>query len=113
MEQSQLAGFNTIFFQVPIPCSPDASLGGTWPHPFLPAQVRGHATAHYDSKLEPWSETYGWKSPGFDPLHLAVRAAHERHLAIHAWMNGIATSVLLFLLCCCYATSTSLSSPTQ
>ena len=67
------------------------------------SQVRGHATVHYESKLEPWSETYGWKPPGFDPLHLAITAAHDRHLAIHAWMNGTATSVLMFLCSCSVA----------
>eukprot|EP00897_Mesotaenium_endlicherianum_P005518 jgi/Mesen1/4995/ME000248S04273 len=50
-------------------------------------QVRGNGTAHYASKLEPWSETYGWTSPGFDPLQLAVQEAHARHLSLHAWVN--------------------------
>jgi len=53
-------------------------------------QVRPMADALYESKLEPWSEfltgTMG-KSPGYDPLALAVKEAHARGLELHAWFN--------------------------
>jgi uncharacterized lipoprotein YddW (UPF0748 family) len=53
-------------------------------------QVRPMADALYESKLEPWSEfltgTMG-KSPGYDPLALAVKEAHKRGLELHAWFN--------------------------
>jgi uncharacterized lipoprotein YddW (UPF0748 family) len=53
-------------------------------------QVRPMADALYESKLEPWSEfltgTMG-KSPGYDPLALAVAEAHKRGLELHAWFN--------------------------
>jgi uncharacterized lipoprotein YddW (UPF0748 family) len=53
-------------------------------------QVRPMADALYESKLEPWSEyltgTAG-KSPGYDPLALAVKEAHARGLELHAWFN--------------------------
>src|SRR5438094_452513 len=53
-------------------------------------QVRPMADALYESKLEPCSEfltgTMG-KSPGYDPLALAVKEAHARGLELHAWFN--------------------------
>jgi uncharacterized lipoprotein YddW (UPF0748 family) len=58
------AGFNTVMFQ-----------------------VRGNATAFYDSPLEPWSEQLGGKSPGFDPLERAVALAREYGISLHAWIN--------------------------
>lgn len=64
MQRSAHAGFNTVFFQ-----------------------VRGNASTYYPSKLEPWSEAYGWKSPGFDPLQLAIGEAHAKGMALHAWIN--------------------------
>eukprot|EP01018_Ginkgo_biloba_P010816 Gb_36659 [translate_table: standard] len=64
MERSAQAGFNTVFFQ-----------------------VRGNATVYYPSNLEPWSETYGWKSPGFDPLKHAIVEAHAHNMSLHAWVN--------------------------
>jgi uncharacterized lipoprotein YddW (UPF0748 family) len=53
-------------------------------------QVRPMADALYESKLEPWSEFLTGemgKSPGYDPLALAVREAHARGLELHAWFN--------------------------
>jgi uncharacterized lipoprotein YddW (UPF0748 family) len=53
-------------------------------------QVRPTADALWPSPHEPWSE---WltgvpgRDPGWDPLDFAVRAAHERGLALHAWFN--------------------------
>lgn len=63
-EACQLAGMNTILFQ-----------------------VRGAATASYKSALEPWSERYNWADPGFDPLATAIEAAHARGLELKAWVN--------------------------
>lgn len=50
--------------------------------------VRAHSDAYYMSDLfEPAdSVTYLLKC-GFDPLDYAVRGAHERGLALHAWIN--------------------------
>lgn len=57
-------------------------------------QVRGQADAYYPSSLEPWGEEICAKSadgtlkpPSFDPLRLAVDAAHRRGIRLHAWMN--------------------------
>jgi uncharacterized lipoprotein YddW (UPF0748 family) len=50
-------------------------------------QVRGNATVAYPSKLEPWSRHYEYEDPGFDPLAIAVEAAHENGLRIEAWIN--------------------------
>ncbi|NLK28701.1 MAG: family 10 glycosylhydrolase [Clostridiales bacterium] len=52
--------------------------------------VRPFGDAMYPSKLFPWSKyisgTQG-KNPGFDPLKYMVKAAHERDLEFHAWLN--------------------------
>jgi uncharacterized lipoprotein YddW (UPF0748 family) len=52
--------------------------------------VRPFGDAMYDSKYFPWSKyasgTQG-ADPGFDPLEYMVKAAHERGLQIHAWIN--------------------------
>lgn len=50
-------------------------------------QVRGNGTVAYRSSLEVWSERFGFKDPGFDPLRSAVTAAHARGLQLHAWLN--------------------------
>jgi len=52
-------------------------------------QVRGNATASYKSNVEPWGEQFGFKDPGFDPLAVALEAAHARGIALHAWINVI------------------------
>ncbi|MEE1929132.1 family 10 glycosylhydrolase [Streptomyces sp. TRM 70351] len=53
-------------------------------------QVRPAADALWPSPHEPWSAvltgTQG-QDPGWDPLDFAVRAAHERGLALHGWFN--------------------------
>lgn len=53
-------------------------------------QVRPFSDAMYESQYFPWSVyasgTQG-KAPGFDPLEIMVESAHERGLALHAWMN--------------------------
>jgi len=50
-------------------------------------QVRGNATALYDSPFEPWAEQLGGRDPGYDPLKLACQMARERGLQLHAWVN--------------------------
>lgn len=50
-------------------------------------QVRGNATALYDSPFEPWAEQLGGVDPGFDPLAYAVKGARARGLSLHAWVN--------------------------
>lgn len=57
-------------------------------------QVRGQADAFYPSALEPWGEEIcvkaadgSLKPPSFDPLRVAIDAAHKRGLRLHAWMN--------------------------
>lgn len=52
-------------------------------------QVRGNATAFYDSPFEPWAEQLGGVDPGFDPLAFAVDEARARGLSLHAWVNLI------------------------
>lgn len=52
--------------------------------------VRPFADAMYPSKYFPWSKYISGKAgknPGFDPLDYAVKAAHARGLAFHAWVN--------------------------
>lgn len=52
--------------------------------------VRPSADAVYRSALEPWASmltgTQG-ADPGFDPLAVAVREAHQRGMELHAWVN--------------------------
>jgi len=64
MDNVARGGFNTVMFQ-----------------------VRGHGTSFYRSKLEPWADELGGRDPGYDPLAIATREAHERGLSIHAWVN--------------------------
>ncbi len=53
-------------------------------------QVRPYADAIYPSEHFPWSYlatgTEGG-DPGFDPLKIAIREAHNRGLALEAWIN--------------------------
>ncbi len=53
-------------------------------------QVRPFADAYYYSEYFPMSVylsgTQG-KDPGYDPLKYMVKAAHDRNLQIHAWLN--------------------------
>ncbi|MEN6619798.1 MAG: family 10 glycosylhydrolase [Rikenellaceae bacterium] len=52
--------------------------------------VRPTSDAFYHSQLVPWSGyltgTQG-EYPGFDPLAVAIQAAHERGMELHAWLN--------------------------
>ena len=53
-------------------------------------QVRPFADALYESDYFPWSYLCTGEEgedPGFDPLSVMVRAAHDRGLAIEAWLN--------------------------
>lgn len=50
-------------------------------------QVRGNATVAYPSELEPWSQEFDYRDPGYDPLALAVEEAHAQGLRIEAWVN--------------------------
>ncbi len=55
-------------------------------------QVRPSGDAMYASKLEPWSAFLTGRmgrapDPFWDPLAFAVKAAHARGLALHAWFN--------------------------
>jgi len=66
VDETADAGFNTLMFQ-----------------------VRGNGTAFWRSELEPWADELGGRDPGFDPLEVAVEAAHARALELHAWVNVI------------------------
>lgn len=50
-------------------------------------QVRGNGTVLYPSQHEVWSDTFGFEDPGFDPLDVAVAAALEHGVQLHAWVN--------------------------
>ncbi|MBK6942464.1 MAG: family 10 glycosylhydrolase [Planctomycetes bacterium] len=50
-------------------------------------QARGHGVAHYRSAIEPWADELGGADPGYDPLDVACREAHELGLKLHAWIN--------------------------
>lgn len=72
------AGFNTVFFH-----------------------ARAFADAFYASSYFPWSAyasgTQG-EAPGYDLLAVAVRAAHDCSLKIHAWINPYRVSYSTDLL---------------
>lgn len=53
-------------------------------------QVRPSGDAFYPSSYFPWSSYASGKqgkSPGYDPLAYMVKAAHNKGLKIHAWLN--------------------------
>jgi hypothetical protein len=50
-------------------------------------QVRGRADVQYLSPDEPWSNTFGWTNPGWDPLVHAIRSARIRGWEFHAYCN--------------------------
>lgn len=53
-------------------------------------QVRPMGDAFYASSYFPWSSYASGKqgkSPGYDPLAYMVKAAHNKGLKIHAWLN--------------------------
>lgn len=49
-------------------------------------QVRGRGDAFYRSATEPRSHLIP-ETESFDPLALTIELAHERGIAVHAWMN--------------------------
>jgi len=64
MTQAHANNFNTILFQ-----------------------VRGQCDVHYPSPYEPWTSTYNWTNPGWDPLQFAIDQAHARGMELHAYIN--------------------------
>ena len=67
MAEIDAAGLNAVFFQ-----------------------VRGEFDAYYPSEIEPWAIRLTGRlggDPGWDPLAVAVDAAHEHGLKLHAYMN--------------------------
>lgn len=52
-------------------------------------QVRGNGTTYYNSGHELWSEAFGFKAPGFDPLAIAIREARRHGVELHAWINVV------------------------
>lgn len=65
LDTCKKSGMNTVFFH-----------------------VRAHSDAYYPSAIFPPAESAtALLADGFDPLAHAVNAAHERGLAIHAWIN--------------------------
>ncbi len=53
-------------------------------------QVRPYGDALYQSQYFPWSHTVTGtegKDPGFDPLSIMVKEAHQRGLRVEAWIN--------------------------
>jgi uncharacterized lipoprotein YddW (UPF0748 family) len=51
--------------------------------------VRGNGSVFYPSTIEPWAEQLGGVDPGFDPLAVAIREAHQRGLRLHTWVNVV------------------------
>jgi uncharacterized lipoprotein YddW (UPF0748 family) len=69
LEGLRAAGINTLFFQ-----------------------VRPSSDAFYPSQLAPWSRYLTGSEgqgplPAFDPLEFMIKAAHDRGMAFHAWLN--------------------------
>jgi uncharacterized lipoprotein YddW (UPF0748 family) len=56
-------------------------------------QVRGQGDAYYRSDLEPCAirlcGTLGNGYPPYDPLEVAIGAAHARGIELHAWLNAL------------------------
>lgn len=53
-------------------------------------QIRGNGDAYYRSTLEPWAASLAGKlgeDPGWDPLQVAINAAHARGIELHAYYN--------------------------
>lgn len=58
-------------------------------------QVVSNMDALYPSGILPWSQVLTGEegqNPGYDPLELAVKAAHECGMKIHAWINPLRVS---------------------
>ncbi len=55
-------------------------------------QVMTSCEAFYKSDIFPWSAyltNEQGRDPGYDPLRVAIDAAHERGMEVHAWMNPL------------------------
>lgn len=53
-------------------------------------QVRPFGDALYESEVFPWSYTITGtegEDPGYDPLEVMIKAAHDRGLKVEAWVN--------------------------
>jgi uncharacterized lipoprotein YddW (UPF0748 family) len=50
-------------------------------------QVRGQCDTYYPNPYEPWSSTFGWTDPGWDPLAYAIEQAHNKGLEFYAYIN--------------------------
>jgi len=50
-------------------------------------QVRGRGDAYYQSRWEPRAPELKDQPPDFDPLATTIKAAHQRGLKVHAWLN--------------------------
>ena len=69
MQRAAAANFNIVYFQ-----------------------VRGAADAIYRSAIEPCATVLCGQlggAPSYDPLEVAVRAAHDQGLELHAWLNAL------------------------
>ena len=64
VETAKAAGFNTLL-----------------------VQVRGRGDAYYNSRFEPRGAALARQDRSFDPLELAIAAAHHAGLRVHAWVN--------------------------
>src|SRR6266853_1119002 len=64
VETAKAAGFNTLL-----------------------VQVRGRGDAYYTSRFEPRGAALARQDRSFDPLELAIAAAHHAGLRVHAWVN--------------------------
>lgn len=53
----------------------------------LLVQIRGRGDAFYRGGWEPRAELLRGRSDGYDPLAVAVQEAHDRGMAVHAWIN--------------------------
>jgi uncharacterized lipoprotein YddW (UPF0748 family) len=52
-------------------------------------QVRGAASTFYPSEIEPRAPELSGMPAGYDPLRIALDAAHARGLELHAWINCV------------------------
>src|SRR5690606_496558 len=64
METAAANNYNTVFFQ-----------------------IRGQMDTHYPSPYEPWSNTYNWQNPGWDPTAYAIEKCHSLGMEFHAYIN--------------------------
>ncbi|WP_069988876.1 glycoside hydrolase family 10 protein [Massilioclostridium coli] len=56
--------------------------------------VRSFGDAMYPSQYYPWSSSCSGtlaKDPGYDPLQIFIEQAHQKNIAVHAWVNPMRT----------------------